>query len=318
MKLQPWRHQYLVFGAPHIGAEERAEVQACIDSSWLGTGPRVARLESEFLDYVGAPAAVAVSSCTAALHLALLALQLEPGSEVITTPMTFCATGNAIIHAGCVPVFADCERVTMNIDPKEVAKKITDRTRAIVMVHFAGRPCDMTSLLDLATEHSLHVIEDCAHAIESTSDGQHCGTFGDFGCFSFYITKNMTTVEGGMLVARSPEKAEKMRVLALHGMSTDAWHRYMDEGFVHYAVIEPGLKYNLTDLAASFGIHQLARIETNWVRRRELWEFYMHELDDLPLVLPAPMPEHQRHALHLFICLIYDSRTAVSRDQLLQ
>jgi dTDP-4-amino-4,6-dideoxygalactose transaminase len=318
MKLQPWRDRYLVFGAPQIGAEERDEVQACIDSSWLGTGPRVARLERDFREYAGAPAAVAVSSCTAALHLALLALRLEPGSEIIMSPMTFCATGNAIIHAGCVPVFADCDRVTMNIDPAEVAKKITARTRAILIVHFAGRPCDMESLLELATAHSLHVIEDCAHAIESTIDGRHCGTFGDFGCFSFYITKNMTTVEGGMVVARSPEQAEEISVLALHGMSKDAWHRYSDEGFVHYDVVEPGFKYNLTDLAASFGIHQLARIEANWGRRRHLWEFYLRELADLPLVLPAPTPTNQRHALHLFICLVDDTRTAVTRDELLQ
>jgi dTDP-4-amino-4,6-dideoxygalactose transaminase len=318
MKLQPWRDDYLVFGAPQIGSEERDEVQACIDSSWLGTGPRVARLESEFRDYVGSPATVAVSSCTAALHLALLSLRLEPGSEVITTPMTFCATGNAIIHSGCVPVFADCDRVTMNIDPTEVAKKITDRTRAILIVHFAGRPCDMDPLLDLANAHSLQVIEDCAHAIESTVNGRHCGTFGDFGCFSFYITKNMTTIEGGMVITRSPERADEIRVLALHGMSKDAWHRYTDKGFAHYEVIEPGFKYNLTDLAASFGIHQLTRIESNWVRRRQLWEFYLRELVDLPLVLPAPSPTNQRHALHLFTCLVDDSRAAVTRDQLLQ
>jgi dTDP-4-amino-4,6-dideoxygalactose transaminase len=317
-ELQPWRDRYLVFGAPHIGAEERAEVQACVDSSWLGTGPRVARLESDFRDYIRAPDAVAVSSCTAALHLALLAARLEPGSEVITTAMTFCATANAIVHAGCVPVFADCDRATMNVDLEDVATKITDRTRAIMVVHFAGRPCDMGRLLDLAEAHSLRVIEDCAHAIESTVNGHHCGTFGDFGCFSFYITKNMTTIEGGMVVARNQQDTDRIRVLALHGMTKDAWRRYTNDGFVHYDVVEPGFKYNLTDLAASFGLHQLARLEANWLRRRELWDFYMKELSDLPLVLPSQRPEGQRHALHLFTCLVDDRLTALTRDQLLQ
>src|SRR5262249_37224575 len=235
-----------------------------------GSGPRVERLERDFTAYVGARAAVAVNSGTAALHLALLALGLEPGAEVITTAMTFCATVNAIIHAGLVPVLADCERGTMNIDPADIARRITPRTRAIVPVHFAGRPCDMRAILEIAAAHNLRVVEDCAHAVEATVDGRHCGTLGDFGCFSFYVTKNMTTVEGGMVVCRAREDADRIKILALHGMSKDAWHRYRDEGFVHYDVVAPGFKYNLTDLAASMGIHQLARIERLWARRREL------------------------------------------------
>jgi dTDP-4-amino-4,6-dideoxygalactose transaminase len=315
--MQPWRERYLVFGAPALGDEEVAEVLACIDSRWLGTGPRVARLQEDFRAYLGARAAVAVSSCTAALHLALLALDLEPGSEVLTSPMTFCATVNAIIHAGLRPVFADCERTTMNLDPVEAARRVTERTRVLLPVHFAGRPCDMTALGTLATTHGLRVIEDCAHAIETTIDGRHCGTFGDLGCFSFYVTKNVTTVEGGMIVARDPAVAERLAVLALHGMSKDAWKRYGDDGFVHYDVVAPGFKYNLTDLAASFGIHQLARVERSWERRRALWEYYLRELRDLPLVLPAPMPAGERHAHHLFTCLVDDTRTAVRRDQVL-
>ena len=315
--MQPWREQYLVFGAPALGDEEVAEVLACIDSRWLGTGPRVARLQEEFRVYLGARAAVAVSSCTAALHLALLALDLEPGTEVLTSPMTFCATVNAIIHAGLRPVFADCERTTMNLDPAEAARQVTERTRVLLPVHFAGRPCDMAALGTLATTHGLRVIEDCAHAIESTIDGRHCGTFGDLGCFSFYVTKNVTTVEGGMVVARDPAVAERLAVLALHGMSKDAWKRYGDDGFVHYDVVAPGFKYNLTDLAASFGIHQLARVERSWERRRVLWEYYLRELQDLPLLLPAPMPASDRHAHHLFTCLVDDTRTKVRRDQVL-
>jgi len=318
MKFRPWRDCYLTFGAPYIGQDERDEVLACLDSKWLGSGPRVERLERDFGAYVCAPAVVAVSSCTAALHLALRELRLEPGAEVITSPLTFCATANAIVHAGLTPVFADSEPDTMNIDPAEIARRITARTRAVLPVHFAGRPCDMRAILSLAASHSLRVVEDCAHAIESTIDGRHCGTFGDFGCFSFYVTKNMTTVEGGMVVCREREGADRIRILALHGMSKDAWHRHRDDGFVHYDVVEAGFKYNLTDLAASLGIHQLSRIETLWKRRQQLWEFYQQELSVLPLVLPAPAPPNVRHALHLFTCLVDDSRTHVTRDQILQ
>lgn len=313
----PWRQSYLPFGAPAIGAEERAEVQACIDSGWLGSGPRVAQLEQRLKSYLDAPSAVAVSSCTAALHLALLALDLPPGTEVITTAMTFCATANAIVHAGCEPVFADCDRTTMNIDPEDVRRKVTPRTRAIVPVHFAGRPCDMAALRAIADQHGLALIEDAAHALEATIDGRHCGTLGDFGCFSFYVTKSLTTVEGGLVVARDPRAADRVKRLALHGMSADAWHRYSDEGFVHYDVVEPGFKYNLTDLAASIGLHQLTGVETRWARRQEIWRFYERELAGLPLHLPAPPAPGTRHALHLFTCLVDDQHTQVTRDQVL-
>ena len=314
----PWREGYLVFGAPYIGQDEQDELLACVQSRWLGSGPRVARLEHDFRAYLRAPAVVAVNSATAALHLALRELRLEPGAEVITTPMTFCATANAIIHAGLTPVFADCDRDTMNLDPAEIARRVTPRTRALVPVHFAGRPCDMRAIATIAAADRLRVVEDCAHAIESTIDGQHCVTFGDFGCFSFYVTKNMTTGEGGMVVCGDEERADRIRIMALHGMSKDAWYRYRDEGFVHYDVVAPGFKYNLTDLAASLGIHQLARVETSWLRRERLWEFYSRALEDLPLILPAPVPEGVRHALHLFTCLVDDTRTRVTRDQVLQ
>jgi len=321
----PWRDKYLVFGAPSLGDAERAEVMACIDSGWLGTGPRVAELERRLAVYLGAPAAtvVAVSSCTAALHLSLRVLDLPPGSEVITTAMTFCATANAIVHAGHEPVFADCERTTANIDLEDVRRKITPRTRAILPVHFAGRPCDMTGLLDLAAQHGLFVVEDAAHAIEATTTtprgrpGQHCGTLGDFGCFSFYVTKSLTTVEGGLVVARDARTAGRLKSLALHGMSADAWQRFSDEGFVHYEVLEPGFKYNLTDLAASIGLHQLTSLEPRWRRRQVLWQFYQAELAGLPLRLPTPPAPGTRHALHLFTCLVDDDRTSVTRDQVL-
>lgn len=314
---KPWRDQYLVFGAPSIGAAERAEVMACIDSGWLGAGPRVAEFERRLAAYLATPVAVAVNSCTAALHLALRVLDLPVGSEVITTAMTFCATANAIVHAGHQPVFADCDRATLNIDVEDVRRKITPRTRAIVPVHFAGRPCDIGPLLQLASQHGLAVVEDAAHALEATVDGQHCGTLGDLGCFSFYVTKSLTTVEGGMVVPRDPRMAARIKTLALHGMSADAWQRYGDDGFVHYEVEEPGFKYNLTDLAAAIGLHQLTGLDERWRRRQTLWRFYEQHLTDLPLTLPAPPAANTRHALHLFTCLVDDTRTQLTRDQVL-
>jgi dTDP-4-amino-4,6-dideoxygalactose transaminase len=260
---------------------------------------------------------VAVNSCTAALHLALRELRLEAGDEVITSAMTFCATANTIIHAGLKPVFADCDRATMNLDLADAEKRLTHRTKAILPVHFAGRPCEMDALMAFAESHGLKVVEDCAHAVESTHRGRHCGTFGDFGCYSFYVTKNMTTVEGGMVVCREASSADRIKTLALHGMSKDAWRRFSDQGYVHYEVVEPGFKYNLTDLAAAFGIHQLARIETAYARRLELWNAYMKGLQNLPLILPASIPSHVRHSLHLFTCLVDDRRTAITRDQVL-
>jgi dTDP-4-amino-4,6-dideoxygalactose transaminase len=318
MTLRPWRDRYLVFGAPSFGDDERRAVLDCLDSGWVGSGPRVAELEERFAAYVGAPAAVAVSSCTAALHLSLLALDLEPGSEVVTSPMTFAATANAILHAGLRPVFADCDARTGCLDPAALERAITPRTRAVVPVHFAGRPCDVRAIGAIAAVHRLEIVEDCAHAIEATAEGRHCGTFGTLGCFSFYVTKNMTSVEGGMLVARSPETAARLRTLALHGLSADAWRRHRDEGFVHYQVEQPGFKYNLTDLAASIALVQLAKLEAGWERRRVLWDRYLRELAELPLALPPPTPPGVRHALHLFTVQIDPARTRVTRDELAQ
>jgi dTDP-4-amino-4,6-dideoxygalactose transaminase len=194
------RADFLVFGSPMMEEPEIEEVVASMRSGWLGTGPKVAQFEEDFRVYKGASHAVAVNSCTAALHLSLLAAGIGPGDEVITTPMTFCATVNAIVHAGATPILADVSPVTMNIDPGEVEAKITSKTRAILPVHFAGRPCDMDALMRLALQHGLMVIEDCAHAIEAEYGGRKAGTFGDFGCFSFYVTKNIVTGEGGMVL----------------------------------------------------------------------------------------------------------------------
>ncbi|HKQ48335.1 MAG TPA: DegT/DnrJ/EryC1/StrS family aminotransferase [Phycisphaerae bacterium] len=310
--------RFLVFGAPAIAEAEIADVVASMKSGWLGTGPKVQRFEEDFKRYKGADHAVAVNSCTAALHLSLVAAGLKPGDEVITTPLTFCATVNTIIHAGATPILADVDPRTMNIDPDRVQEKITPRARAIVPVHFAGRPCDMDRLMELARRHDLKVIEDCAHAIETQYHGRPAGTFGDFGCFSFYVTKNVITGEGGMVLAKREPDAARIKVLALHGMSKDAWKRFSDEGYKHYHVVEAGFKYNMMDLQAAIGIHQLQRVEANWLRRREIWRRYDEALAALPVGRPAAPEPETRHALHLYTLLIDEARCGMTRDGLLE
>ncbi|UZO77467.1 MULTISPECIES: DegT/DnrJ/EryC1/StrS family aminotransferase [Microcystis] len=313
----PSRDRFLVFGAPAIEEAEIKEVVASLESGWLGTGPKVAQFEKDFGEYKGVAHAVAVNSCTAALHLSILAAGLKPGDEVITTPMTFCATVNAIIHAGAIPILADIDPKTMNIDPAQVAGKITSKTKAILPVHFGGRPCNMDALGEIVQEYNLTLIEDCAHAIETEYKGQKAGTFGDFGCFSFYVTKNIVTGEGGMVLCRREENAARIKMLALHGMSKDAWKRFGDEGYKHYYVLECGFKYNMMDLQGAIGIHQLQRVELYWRRRQEIWQRYNEAFAGLLIGLPAE-PEHgTRHAYHLYTILIDETKAGISRDEFL-
>ncbi|MGN6382402.1 MAG: DegT/DnrJ/EryC1/StrS family aminotransferase [Dyella sp.] len=310
---------FLIFGSPLIEQAEIDEVVSCMKSAWLGTGPRVAQFERDFAAYQAlTPVQVAaVNSCTAALHVSMVAAGLEPGSEVITTPMTFCASINAIIHAGLTPVLADVDHLTQNIDPAAIEAAITPRTRAILPVHFAGRPCEMDAIMKIAHKHNLVVIEDCAHAIETEYRGKKAGTFGDFGCFSFYATKNVVTGEGGMIIGRDEKNIARAKVLALHGMSKDAWHRFGDQGYKHYQVVEAGFKYNMMDLQAAIGIHQLARVEKNWIRRGIIWRRYMEAFADLPISLPATPAPDTKHAHHLFTIMIDEARCGISRDAFL-
>ncbi len=312
------RQDMLVFGKPLIGEEELDEVRETLLSGWIGTGPRVAHFEEAFKAYKGAAHAAAVNSCTAALHIALIASDIGPGDEVITTPMTFAATANTIVHSGATPVFADCDPVTMNIDPAAVERAITSRTRAVLPVHFAGRPCDMDSLMAIAREHDLVVVEDCAHAVESVYHGRPVGTIGDVGCFSFYVTKNLTTGEGGMLLSDSEELVSNAKTLALHGMTRDAWRRFSDSGYRHYEVVNAGFKYNMMDLQAAIGLHQLTRLEAGHERRRQIWERYDDAFADLPCRTP-PSPEADTvHAYHLYTLLIDIDALGRSRDDVLQ
>jgi len=311
------RKDFLVFGSPLIEEEEIDEVVATLRSGWIGTGPRVARFEELFRKYIGVRGAVAVSSCTAALHLAMLVSEVGPGDEVITTPMTFCATANAIVHTGARPVFVDVERDTGNIDPSLIASAITSRTRAILPVHYAGRPCRMDEIQELTRRHGLLLIEDAAHAVEAAYHGRKIGTIGDLTCFSFYATKNVTTAEGGMVTTADIELAEKIKMYALHGLSMDAWRRFSDEGYKHYDVRVAGFKYNMTDLQAALGIHQLARLERNAARREAIWARYNEAFEALPVVGPAPVEPGTIHGRHLYTILLKTEAIGKSRDRVL-
>lgn len=311
------RDKFLVFGSPLICQAEIDEVVDTMKSGWLGTGPKTHQLETDFAAYLGVKHCIAVSSCTAALHLSLLAAGIGPGDEVIVPAMTFCASANAIVHTGAKPVFADCILPDMTIDPEDVKKKITQKTRAILPVHFHGRPVQISELQKIARDNDLYTIDDAAHAIETEYHGRKMGHFGDLTSFSFYVTKNMTTVEGGMIATNNDEWADRLKIFALHGMSKDAWARYSDKGYKHYQVVMPGYKYNMTDIQASIGIHQLRRIEKNWFRRQQIWDYYSEQLKNLPIELPAPPGEQIRHAFHLYAIRVKPD-ALISRDECMQ
>lgn len=309
------RSSYLIFGAPVIDEDAIREVEATLRSGWVGTGPRVARFEEQFRAYLGAPHAVATNSGSSALHLSLLMAGIGPGDEVITTAHTFCATINAIIHTGAVPVLVDVDRRTQNIDPVLAERAVTKKTRAILPVHFAGHPCDMDALLDIARRHGVYLINDAAHAIETEWSGARIGTLGDASCYSFYVTKNITTIEGGMICTPHEEWAKKAKIYALHGLTADAWKRFSDDGFKHYEVTVPGFKYNMTDVEAAVGLTQLGRIDEWAARRREISRRYNEAFDGLPLEPPADAPAGATHAHHLYTVLIDIDAIGKSRDQ---
>ncbi len=309
------RNDFLIFAQPFIEEEEIDEVIKTLKSGWLGSGPKVAQFESDFKEYKNANYSIALSSCTAALHLSMLVSGIKPGDEVITTPLTFCATVNAIIHAGGTPILADIDIDTLNISTVEIRKKITSKTKAIIPVHFAGRPCDMDEIMKISSDFNLKIIEDCAHAIETVYHGQHVGTIGDFGCFSFYVTKNIVTGEGGMVLTKNNEFATRIKTLGLHGMNKDAWKRFGDDGYKHYQVVECGFKYNMMDLQASIGIQQLKKITPFWERRELIWKKYMIEFKDLPIILPPAPAQNTIHGYHLFTILIEKELCGISRDE---
>jgi len=312
---KPARKSFLVFGKPFIGRQEIAEVVDTIKSGWWGTGPKTEQFEKAFAFYAKAKYALGVNSATAGLHLALKSLGVSPGDEVITTPLTFVSTVNVILHCGAIPVFADVERDTWNIDPREIEKKITKRTKVILPVHLHGRPCDMDAIMDIARRHNVFVVEDAAHAVEAVYHGKKIGSIGDITVFSFYVTKNIATGEGGMVTTNNKTFAQAMRVMSLHGLSQDAYKRYSVRYYRHYEAVTPGFKYNLTDIASSIGIHQLSRVEANWEIRRKHWDTYMHGFKSMPeLILPAAEVPGTKHSRHLFAILLRLEKLKISRD----
>lgn len=311
---------YLPFNLPEIGEEEIGAVVETMRSGWLTTGARTAAFERDFEAYTGARHALALNSCTAALHLALAALGVGPGDEVITTPLTFCSTVHAIVHTGASPVLADVDE-TGNIDPASVAARITPRTKVLLPVHLAGLPCRMEELWELARRHGLRVVEDAAHAVGTYYRGRHLGAEGasasDAVAYSFYATKNLTTGEGGMVTTNRPELLARMKALALHGLNRDAWNRYGEKGTWFYQVLEAGFKYNLSDLQAAIGVEQLKKIERFTERRRELAERYQRAFAGMPEVECPPEAVDGRHAWHLYILRLRPERLAIGRDAFL-
>lgn len=315
---KPQRNEYLIFGAPFLGEEEITEVVDSMRSGWLSTGPKVAQFENDVKKYLGCRYARAFNSCTAAMHLSLIAAGIGKDDEVITTPLTFSATANVILHVGATPIFVDVEKDTGNIDPSLIESKITKKTKAIMPVHLYGRPCEMDTITKIAKKYKLFVIEDAAHAFGASYKGAKIGTISDFTCFSFYVTKNLITGEGGLVATGKKKWADTIEMYALHGMTKGAWKRYSDSGYSHYLIKVPGFKYNMMDMQAAIGIHQLRKFDSMQKRRAQIWEIYNKGLRGLPIELPKPIESGNVHAFHLYTIQLSLSKLKVSRDFVLQ
>lgn len=306
------RDTLLPFSPPSITEDEIDEVVEALRSGWITTGPRTEQFEANFAPFVKAEAALALNSCTAGLHLALATLGVGPGDEVISTPMTFAASVNVIEHVGATPVLVDIDPETLNIDPEQVVAAITDRTRAILPVHYAGHPVEMQPLLALAEEHGIFIIEDAAHAVDAEYEGQRVGSIGDLTAFSFYATKNLTTAEGGMLTGRA-EWIDEARILSLHGMNHDAWRRYEGAGKWYYEVVAPGFKYNMTDIQAALGLVQMRRLPDMQAKRREIVARYHAALDGVAALQIPVERENVKHAWHLYVLRLNLSALSIDR-----
>ena len=311
------RSEFLPFAPPLIGEEEIAEVVDTLRSSWITTGPKTRQFEIDFAAYLQAPGALAVSSCTAALHTALVSARVGPGDEVITTPMTFAASVNVIEHVGARPVLVDVEPDTLNLDPKKVDAATTSRTRAILAVHYAGHPAELDALDAIAAARGCMLVEDAAHALPARYRDRPIGSRGNPTAFSFYATKNLTTAEGGMLTA-APEFLAQARIVALHGMSRDAWKRYAQGGSWYYEVLLPGFKYNMTDIQAALGLWQLRKLARLQQRRAEIVDQYHRAFADEPaLELPVTRAEVE-HAWHLYVVRLRRDVLSIDRNRFIQ
>jgi dTDP-4-amino-4,6-dideoxygalactose transaminase len=310
------RDRFLPFARPSIGEEEIAELLDTLRSGWITTGPKVERFASEFADAVGGRFAVPVSSATAGLHVALLALGVGPGDEVITTPMTFVATLNVIVHCGARPVLADIDAATRNVRVEEIERRLSPRTKAILPVHFVGQPADLDPILELAHTSGIAVLEDAAHAVGAEYRGRRIGSFPTTSVFSFHPNKNMTTGEGGMVVTEDEDVFEKASLLKFHGMDREAWKRFAKAGSPRYDVAVPGFKYNMMDIQAALGLHQLKRLEGFLAERARLAARYDEKLADLAGVIrPLAVPYPVRHAWHLYAPLLDTDRLTIDRDR---
>lgn len=308
------RPDFLPFSLPSIDEEEEQEVIRTLRSGWLTTGPKTQKFEQMLKEYVGCKHAICVSSCTAALHLSLVALGIQKGDEVITSPVTWPATANVIVHTGATPVFADVDSRTMNIDPRQIKAKITKRTKAIIPVHMAGQPCDMEAIRSLAKKHKIAVIEDAAHALGARYKNKPIGAMSELTCFSFYPIKNITTIEGGMVATNNDEWAEKIRIYSLHGVSTDAWKRYSKDAGGHHEVMFAGFKYNMPDVGAALGICQLPKLEGFIKRRKEIAMQYTNTFSQMEELTLLQVDEGVRHAHHLFIIAVNTEKLRICRD----
>ena len=310
------RSQFLPFARPALGDEEIAELVDTLKSGWITTGPKVERFTHEFAEYVGGRFAVPVSSATAGLHVALLALGVGPGDEVVTTPMTFVATLNTIVHCGAVPVLADVDASTLNIQVEEIEKRLTPKTKAIVPVHYVGQPADLDPILELAASRKIAVLEDAAHAVGAEYKGRKIGSFPTTSVFSFHPNKNMTTGEGGMVVTEDEAVFERASLLKFHGMDRESWKRFAKAGSSRYDVALPGFKYNMMDIQAALGLHQLKRLEGFLAERERLAQRYDQKLAGaVGLILPSRVPYPVRHAWHLYTPLVDVDRLTIDRDR---
>lgn len=309
---------YLPFHVPDIDDDDIDAVVGVLRSGWLTTGGKARQFEQEFAAKVGARYAVALNSCTAALHLALDAIGLSEGDEVLVPTMTFAASAEVVTYFKAKPVLVDCVPTTLNIDPDLIERAITPRTKAVIPVHFAGQPCDMARILEIARHHNLRVIEDAAHAFPASYKGKMIGSIGDCTCFSFYATKNITTGEGGMVTTDDPEWADRMRRMSLHGLSRDAWKRYTNQGSWHYDIVAPGFKYNLTDMAAALGLSQLHKAERFWKTRERYAALYTEGFRDLPEIAPLATQDEVQHGWHLYVIRLDTNRLHFTREQFVE
>lgn len=315
------RETFLPFSPPQIGEEEKRELLDTLESGWITKGPKTEQFEKDFAAYCGVGHAAGVHSCTAALHLSLLAVGIEPGDEVIVPTMTFASTAHAVLYCGATPVFADCDPETFNVTPASLAARITNRTKAVVPMHYGGMSCDMDGILEVAKNRGLKVVEDAAHAAGASFGDRRIGSLeSDSACFSFYATKNMTTGEGGMVTSRDPSLIEKIKVLSMYGIS-DArriWKRYAPKGSWSYDVAELGYKYNMMDIQAAIGIHQLRRLDGFIERRQSFADRYDAAFSENDALVTPPRCGNGRHARHLYPLLIDPDRLTIDRDTFIE